>query len=216
MSGETRLPHAEAQDIALEVYHLFLGGASKDRIEIAGSLRRGKPYVGDIELVLVPTPATYRVTEELITWKDIDKARYKGATRWGNKLRALNFRGVTVELYLAEPESFGYILWLRTGPVEDNKALMRKLNKTSLRAIDGAIWHAEDWQREQRGQEVHWVSETRRRVVVPDELSWFRLLGVPYVLPVLRKEGVYNKTELKVDLGAVKLLDPAPIQGSLF
>lgn len=55
MSGTERVPAEEARKVAEQlIYHL---APVREHITIAGSLRRGKPDVGDIELVAMTSPA---------------------------------------------------------------------------------------------------------------------------------------------------------------
>lgn len=56
MTTKTRWPHAEALEIAEEIKEALAHHC--ERIEIAGSIRRKKPEVGDIELLFVPKTGT--------------------------------------------------------------------------------------------------------------------------------------------------------------
>src|ERR1700741_385168 len=54
MSSSTKHPRAKALAVAREITAVFQPLAEKDRFVFAGSLRRMKPEVGDIELVYIP------------------------------------------------------------------------------------------------------------------------------------------------------------------
>ena len=91
-----------------------------DEIVIAGSLRRGKALVGDGEIVALPkyAPNLLARLDRMVAEQLIVKAAYgeKRTTRWGEKYRGFVYQGLRIELFVAEPENWGYILWLRTGP----------------------------------------------------------------------------------------------------
>lgn len=149
------------------------------QVQIAGSLRRGKALVGDVEIVAVPHQAG-TVLARLDNWvmsKRITKALYGKETRWGQKYRGFVYEGVRFELFLADAHNFGYIYWLRTGPGESNHLVMQLLKwKAAPYSPDGGYW----WQ-------------DGRKISVPDEAELFRLLGMQHVVPVgNRSEYIYR------------------------
>src|SRR6185369_17955116 len=86
-------------------------------IEIAGSVRRGKPEVHDAEVVIIPTPDLLPLTDNLIEYGTAQYALYgeKRTKRWGQNYRGLLFKGIKCELFMANEENWGYQLVLRTG-----------------------------------------------------------------------------------------------------
>jgi len=123
-----------AERRALEVVEWLRPGCK--RIEIAGSIRRQRPDVGDIEIVAIPMPGEGlfgpgpelpTVLDNLICdllgrgaflRREADGAKYK-------KLFTACLGGeVQVDLFLATPENWGYILALRTGPAGFSKRLV--------------------------------------------------------------------------------------------
>lgn len=144
-----------------------------DEIVIAGSLRRRKALVGDGEIVALPTyaPNLLARLDRMVAEQLIVKAAYgeKRTTRWGNKYRGFMYQGLRIELFVAEPENWGYILWLRTGPGEANAWVMQQCiqKHAPYRAVDG-----------------YWTDvESGRRIRTADEAEMFRLLGINYVVP---------------------------------
>lgn len=90
-----------------------------ERIEIAGSVRRGKAVVGDLELVgLVAdydelgkliTNVGFTIkpgTQDVIPWPLKDQAKY---------VRIRTFSGVNLDLFVATPENWGSLFLMRTG-----------------------------------------------------------------------------------------------------
>ena len=114
------------------------------RIEIAGSIRRGREDVGDIELVYVPymRPATDLFGDTLGQTDDIDfvlarmikedqlEKRKNSAGRYigyGSKNKYLVDRsGIPVDIFSAPEANFGMTMVIRTGPAEFNMRLMQR------------------------------------------------------------------------------------------
>lgn len=119
------------------------------RIQIAGSIRRGLPTVGDIELCAVPktetryerdmfgeTVGTAQVDlldARLTTMLDNDivarRLRSDGKTVWGRQMKYLTFEGVNVDLFTPDAQRFGLILMIRTGPAAYSHQLVTERGK---------------------------------------------------------------------------------------
>jgi len=143
------------------------------RIEIAGSLRRGKADLKDVELVALPIDSKAllaRLDNWVIAGK-IRKAIYPdGSQRWGSKYRGFTYESIRFELFTADADNWGYQLWLRTGPADANEYVMRQCisYQSPYHARDGYWWAGD------------------ARLSVPDEVELFRLLGMPPLHPVYR------------------------------
>src|SRR5438045_3687642 len=107
----TRTPLAEARAIAEDFRDLIAD--SCDQVEIAGSIRRQKPDIGDIEIVAVPktgrvldmfgspTPAIIDHLDVRLADLESDGtiARDAASPSWGMKHKRLVFQGMSVDLY---------------------------------------------------------------------------------------------------------------------
>lgn len=157
------------------------------QIELAGSLRRGKPDVGDVEIVALPqdAPSMLARLDKLVAAGSIHKARYSdGKTRWGQKYRGLIIDGLRVEVFLADVHNWGFILWLRTGPGDANEWVMRQClyQRAPYRAVEG-YWRV-TLEGGEPGPKIH----------VPDEKEMFRLLGIKILIsPGSRRLETYAK-----------------------
>ena len=89
------------------------------RVEVAGSIRRGKSIVGDIELVGIPCQR-----EKLIKLLDDVGQHIKpgvpGVIQWSPKATAKYLRlrlseGVNLDFFLGTPHNFGGLFLMRTG-----------------------------------------------------------------------------------------------------
>ena len=172
------------------------------RIEIAGSIRRGKPEVGDIELVAIPSViettqldlfgevrAVERRNlldeelERLIEMRAISRTPPDGArAAWGEHYKkmwiAAGGQVVQVDLFLAQEENWGAIYCIRTGPAAFSQALVTHFKlRTPYRQQDGALV----------------VEATGEVVPVPEEADYFRLAGVPAIEPTERSAGLLHR-----------------------
>ena len=218
--SEQRIPLRIAEPMVNAVRNVLAATCAK--IEIAGSIRRRSPDVKDAEIVAIPSPATYRVIEEMLGLGLWSKSRYSdGRNRWGEKYRGIDVSEfdaraglrttLRVELFFTEHDSWGFQLALRSGPSDANRNLMVWMQKTPLRCIDGKVWYAEDWV---YTEGELWHSDTARRVLVPTEGAWFALFGMDYVEPQGRRPTLYDGA--RFDPLAMTLA-PAPArQQSLF
>jgi len=88
-----------------------------DRISIAGSVRRRKPEVGDIEIVAIPKPYdvglfSSGVATVLEQWQKV-----KGELPCKYTQRILP-EGIKLDVFFANPDNWGLILGIRTGSAD--------------------------------------------------------------------------------------------------
>jgi DNA polymerase/3'-5' exonuclease PolX len=99
-----------------------------DRIEIAGSIRRCKPEVGDIEIVAIPTRVHHE--PDLFTSVADDHVRFVAfqkfcdlVNRWpagkgkstGKYTQRILPEGIKLDLFMADKDNWGLIYAIRTG-----------------------------------------------------------------------------------------------------
>lgn len=194
MSNNNRIPLAQAQEIADEVSNMLERLCST--LTIAGSIRREKQDVGDIEIVVIPSNAgSLRARlDNLVTKEVISQALYRHVDgkgneslvpRWGEKLRCFRFKDVTIELAIANENTYGYSLWLHTGPDDGNKFIMNKLieEQAAIRFHDGYGWYTE-----YRGSTAIY----KDKLSIPDEETVWNVLGLPEIKPRWRNAQIYQ------------------------
>ena len=150
-----------------------------DRIEIAGSLRRGNPAVHDIDLVLLPKAATEGFSlggstplEELLGALIVRGSLASVRGRDKVKCFVATKTGIPVDLYVARRETWATLLLIRTGSKEHNIRLARRAKELGmkLRASGDGI--------EDGHADV---------LKVDAEEDVFRILGLAYLAPENRK-----------------------------
>jgi len=168
-------PIAEAL-LALLRPHLVWG-------EIAGSLRRERAEVGDIEIVATALPSYFAFMDELVVTGTGKKALYgeKQTTRWGEKYRGLDYQGMKCEIFLCDDWNRGYLWFLRTGPGNPadnaNAYLVTKIKNGNapFRVSEGYVYQGD------------------QKLKIATEQDWFALCGLPFIEPRTRSVKAYAK-----------------------
>lgn len=194
MSDNNRIPRDKALVIAEGVIKWLESYCTQ--IEIAGSLRREKDTVGDIELVCLPhnMQGLRNTLDSMVALGTIDKKLYrhvdhKGKTsyvpRWGDKLKCFILADVTVELHIGDIHNFGYLYWLCTGPSDGNTFVMSKLAaaKAAIRFDKGYGWLCDY---------IGNNAVYQHKLHLPDEQTVFKCLGMDFIRPLWRCEAVYK------------------------
>ena len=113
----TELALKEAEKLANQIKSAV--SAHCDQIEIAGSIRRQKPFVHDIDLVAVAKSDTEwkKISEELKRMKAKQNCSGSSIIKAYLPLQNGLFQ---VDFYRAKPSTFGIHLLIRTGSAEHN------------------------------------------------------------------------------------------------
>lgn len=164
---------------------------STERIEIAGSLRRERPHVKDIEILFVPKTAPHSTdlfmehfeiadnTDVLFgEWLRVGyitkRLSVDGKTAWGpkNKLAVHTASGIAVDFFATTKENWWNSLVVRTGGKRSNLQLTMAANKKgwSFEAYGCGFKHL------RTGEHKQMFSE--------EEI--FKFVGLPYREPCLR------------------------------
>lgn len=186
-----RFPRAVALAVAQEIIASLTGSTEPDRLVIAGSLRRGKAEVGDVEIVFVPQIGIEKVglfgdkiavnfadraIETLVNSAVLAKRLNKnGCVTWGekNKLAVHVQTGVPVDLFATSALAWWNYLVCRTGPAELNQRI------AGLAIARG--WH---WAPYEHGfKRVNPATGEIEWHVVAREEDVFSFVGLPYMPP---------------------------------
>lgn len=206
-AAATRIPSTEAGPVASRFKALIAPYC--ERVEIAGSLRRRLPTVGDIEIVAVPRVETVEtVTSDLFgesaKVEQIDRLhefleraladgivskrpRSDGLTFWGPKAKYMTFEGIPLDLFTPEADRFGIILAIRTGPAMWSKRLVSPDDEQVQVGKLGngrPVMKRGLMPRRFRVQDGWLTSRVSgERIPTPEESDVFSLLGLEWVEP---------------------------------
>ena len=161
----------EAQKIANKYLGLLKPYCS--RIEIAGSVRREKPEVKDIEIVVIPhkkvLPDIHFIDPYERFCEEINKLEKVKGEPTGKYTQRILPEGIKLDLFMATERNWGNIFAIRTGSADfSHKILACGWVKAGYKSKDGILT--------KNGQEI----ECR------EEKDLFNLIGVPFVEPRLR------------------------------
>ena len=175
-----------------------------ERIEVAGSFRRRRETIGDVDLLVqaeLPAPA---VMEHFTAFGSVERVVSAGDTRGSVVLRS----GLEVDLRVIPGRSFGAALHYFTGSKEHNIAVRQIAQRQGLRVNEWGVFRVPE------GVDPDDVGkEDGERVAGETESSVFEVLGMAWVPPVLRE----NRGEVRAALDNLvpDLVTLEDIQGDL-
>lgn len=163
-----KFPQGDAMDAAREILAALDESGHVERAEYAGSLRRGKDYVGDVDLLAIAAgDAADKAMDVLIDYRRVEEVLAHGGTKSSVRLD----NGLQVDLRVLEAEHYGAALMYFTGSKEHNVALRARaqtkgwtLNEYALRQVD-----------------------TEDVVASKTEEGIYKKLGLQYIAPELRE-----------------------------
>jgi DNA polymerase/3'-5' exonuclease PolX len=171
-----KLQHA--REIAKQVRNQLSPHCS--RCEIAGSIRRQKPEVHDIEIVCIPNVVPYGLfLDEYMTAPGFIDAVDRYPCLRGNPSQRYTQRrhpaGINLDLFMATPANWGMIYAIRTGPaVFSHRHLAARWCKLGYKSIGGILVH-----------------HTGRRQYIQEERQLFDILGMPWIDPQDREAAIF-------------------------
>lgn len=153
---KNRIPLKKAMSLAEKIYDRLL--PLSDYIVVAGSIRRQRPEIGDIEFVVLP--------KNLKSFVDfLERNGYFG----GNRKRTAIIKNLKIEIYIAhEPEELGAMLFTYTGDYLFNIAMRSIAKRRGWKLDQYGLQDAETGE---------WILQS------PYEEDFFGALGVDYHTP---------------------------------
>ena len=167
--AEQRLTLIAAEEIAHPLVDYLQRIDGVDQVTIAGSFRRRKETVGDLD-ILVTAAAGSPVMERFTAYEEVREVVSRGETRATVLLRA----GLQVDLRLVPALSYGAALHYFTGSKAHNIAVRRLGVKRGLKINEYGVFRAEG----QDGERVGGRTET----------EVYAAVDLPYIEPVLRED----------------------------
>lgn len=193
MSEGTKIPLARAKTVADRFIKYIEPVCIK--VSVAGSVRRGCEFVGDIECVCVPQ-------DEFVMGR-LFPLGYKGMVVNGTRLKRFKYpeSGIQIELYITTLSDYGRILAIRTGSSFYSHAQL------------AITWNRKGWAGTEEGlrrksecdKKSTWKIKPEYKVnptlppVFDTEEHFFEFLGITWCEPKLRS-WVSNKPEYNYSL----------------
>lgn len=139
-----------------------------ERIEIAGSIRRMKPEVKDIEIVAIPKPFDTGLFESGIATVVNQWQKVKGELPCKYTQRILP-EGIALDLFFAEHGNWGLIYAIRTGSADYSHKVL-----------------ATGWVKKGYKSENGYLCADGNPIRVLEEKDLFERIGLKYIEPQLR------------------------------
>jgi len=164
-SGRYLLSYAE--NMAAELITELSKVAGVDSVMPAGSLRRGRETVGDLDL-LVTGPAPTNALEPFVKYARVEEVLGRGE----NKASArVGREGLQVDVRTLPPESFGAAMQYFTGSKDHNVAIRTRAVRMGFKLSEYGLFRVED----------------ESKVAGETEEGIYRVLGLPWIPPELRE-----------------------------
>ncbi|PQO45140.1 DNA polymerase/3'-5' exonuclease PolX [Blastopirellula marina] len=136
---------------------------SVERIEPAGSYRRGKETVGDIDLLTVSTDAA-EVMDRFAEFPLVEETIARGDTKMSVRLET----GLQVDLRVVPAKSFGAALQYFTGSKEHNVRVRGIAKQKGMKVNEWGVFRVEE-----NGDETYLVGAEEAEVYEALDLPWF-------------------------------------------
>lgn len=184
MSAKVKYPRADALNVAKELCDLLK--PLTERLIVAGSLRRRKSEVGDVEILFIPQMVTLpdgffnkKQVSRVDSMLDVlqrspaiitQRRNVNGSVMWGdkNKLAVHVASGIPVDFFAATEDNWFNYLVCRTGGAENNTLI-------------ASAAQAKGWKWNPYG--AGFTDAAGQLVRVSSERDVFDLVGLPYREP---------------------------------
>jgi DNA polymerase (family 10) len=165
-AGQTRTLLASGRTVAAQVAEALRAHGGVERLEIAGSLRRMRETVKDIDLLVTSTEPE-RVIGTLTTLPSVTEVIVKGPT----KASVRHQDGLQIDLRVVEPAAFGAALQYFTGSKDHNVRVREIASRRGLRISEYGVFD----------------ERTGERVAGATEEEVYATVGLPWIPPELRE-----------------------------
>jgi DNA polymerase (family 10) len=156
-----------ALDIAEEIKNKLKKLKDVNKIEVAGSLRRKKETIGDID-ILITSKNPSKVMDFFTRMNDVQAVLAKGHTKSSVRLK----EGLQADVRVIAEKSYGAALLYFTGSKQHNIALRKIAIKKGMKLSEYGLFN----------------KKTNRMLAGKTEQECYKKLGLSYIEPEIREE----------------------------
>jgi len=180
----------EAESMALDVFNGLHECPQVQSLSIAGSLRRKKEVIKDID-ILAASEEAEKVMDFLVSLPNVADIIGMGSTKTSVRL----YGGITVDLRVVGPDQYPYALHHFTGSKEHNTKMRHIAKSLGLKMNEYGMFREEDG------------------CIVPcsDETDIFHVLGMAYIPPEMRED--MGEIEAALENRLPKLVESNDLKG---
>jgi len=165
-AGRTRTLLPAARAVAEQVAGALRAHGGVERLEVAGSLRRMRETVKDVDILVTSTEPA-RVIETLTSLPSVTEVIARGDT----KVSVRHQDGLQVDLRVVEPSAFGAALQYFTGSKDHNVRVRELAKRRGLTISEYGVFE----------------EKSGRRVAGETEDEVYATVGLPWIPPELRE-----------------------------
>ncbi len=189
LQSQQRILWYEAEQIVVPLLRHLTDGATTEHMAAAGSFRRGKDTVGDLDLLAVARDGA-ALMDRLAAYPGVEAVLARGDTKM-----SVRCRGTQIDLRIVPEESFGAALQYFTGSKEHNIVLRHRAKQRGLKINEYGVFRDEQYIAGRTEEEV------------------YAALGLPWIPPELREA----RREFEwADAGTLPaLIEPDDLRGDL-
>ena len=192
---------SDAYPLSRSLLEYFEGVEAVERCETAGSLRRWKPTIGDVD-VLAASDDGEAVVDAFREWEETDELIEAGTSK-----ASVRAKGVRVDLRVVVPEEFGAALQYFTGSKDHNIALRNYAIERDMKINEYGVFDVSAIEDADAGQRVGEL------VASESEAAMYGALDLPWIPPEIRE----NRGEIAAadDGDLPDLVAEADVRGDL-
>ncbi len=190
--GIERQPLGKVLPLANDIYEHLKKKAPLDKISLAGSIRRWKDTIKDID-ILATSKDPKAVMDVFVHLPHVKEVLMRGPT----KSSIVTNEGIQVDLRVVAEESFGAALAYFTGSKAHNIRLREMALKAGLKINEYGIFREKD----------------NKKIGGEKEEDIYRILGLPYIPPELREDA--GEIEAALENRLPVLIELKDIKGDL-
>lgn len=194
----------DVYELAKEIEKRLAGISGVKNVSAAGSFRRGKETVGDLDFLVALNPSANSkdVMDYFISMPEVEHVYGKGDTKSMTRF----YNGLDADLRVVEEKSFGAALQYFTGSKEHNVALRKIAIEKGYKLNEYGVFEFLGGQTSKRRSDL-------RQIAGKKEDEVYKTLGLKFIPPELRENKGEIETALKNSLPElIKLQD---IKGDL-
>ncbi|WP_461829550.1 DNA polymerase/3'-5' exonuclease PolX, partial [Aquifex sp.] len=192
--SKERIALIEAYPIAQDVVEYMKRLKVIENISVAGSIRRMKETIGDIDILVSAKKEHWKeIHEHFVKYPEITEVLAKGETKSSVVLKS----GRQVDLRTVEPESWGAALQYFTGSKQHNIRIRDIAKEKGLKVNEYGVFRA----------------DTEERLGGRTEEEVYNLLGMQWIPPEIRED--WGEIELALEHKLPRLVELKDIKGDL-
>jgi DNA polymerase (family 10) len=202
-SIEQRTLLAEADQYVRSLIEYLQDAPGLERLQVAGSYRRKRETVGDIDILAISKGDPERIMEHFTAYPSSLETLASGDTRGTIRLES----GLDVDLRILEPKSFGAALVYFTGSKAHNVHLRQLAQDRDLRISEYGVFEVEG---EGEAEGDPWSGEW---IAGKTEGGVYEQVDLPWIPPELREDR--GEIEAAAEGGLPELVELRDIRGDL-